>query len=164
MKTALLVLALSSSASLVAACGGPEPVTPATPAGTGAAPAASDAPAGALPTEWSDTMPMDQQIAYMKANVLPRMSKTFQAHDAQRYAGMTCKTCHGPNNKPPKEFLPKLAMKDGKMAAFAEKPEVAKFMAEKIVPEMAAAMGKKPYAPATHQGFGCGGCHTIEQK
>jgi len=25
-------------------------------------------------------------------------------------------------------------------------------------------MGLKPYDPATHEGFGCGGCHTIDMK
>jgi hypothetical protein len=30
-----------------------------------------------------------------------------------------------------------------------EKPELAKFMAEKVVPEMAAAMDQPPYDPAT---------------
>ncbi|MBS2011350.1 MAG: hypothetical protein JST00_00450 [Deltaproteobacteria bacterium] len=167
MKTSLLLAALSSLTFAVAACGGPEPATPATPGATPPAPgtpATPPGPAAGLPTEWSDSMPMDQQVAFMKTNVLPRMSKTFQAHNATRYADMTCKTCHGPNNKPPKEFLPKLSMKDGKITAFAEKPEVSKFMAEKVVPEMASAMGKKPYDPATHQGFGCAGCHTVEMK
>jgi hypothetical protein len=26
---------------------------------------------------------------------------------------------------------------------------------------MANAMGAKPFDPATHQGFGCAGCHTV---
>jgi hypothetical protein len=75
-----------------------------------------------------------------------------------------CKTCHGPNRQDPKDFLPKLALKDGKITAFADKPEVAKFMAEKVVPEMASVLGKQPYDPATKQGFGCMGCHTVEAK
>jgi hypothetical protein len=86
------------------------------------------------------------------------MSKVFTKTET------TCKTCHGPAYKEPKEFLPHLTMKDGKITAFAEKPEVSKFMAEKVVPEMAAAMGQPPYDPATHKGFGCGGCHTIDMK
>jgi cytochrome c551/c552 len=50
------------------------------------------------------------------------------------------------------------------MTAFADKPEVAKFMAEKVVPEMAATLGEPPYDMTTHKGFGCGGCHTIDMK
>jgi len=89
------------------------------------------------------------------------MAKVFQTQDAKRYAEFGCKTCHGPKYQAPKDFLPKLTMKGGK---FAGKPEVLKFMGEKVVPEMAAAMGEKPYDPATKEGFGCGGCHTIEVK
>jgi hypothetical protein len=100
----------------------------------------------------------------MKAVVAPRMEKVFQGHDAKRYGDFGCKTCHGPASADPKVFLPKLALKNGEIAAFSEKPEVAKFMAEKVVPEMAAAMGEPPYDPATKQGFGCAGCHTIEAK
>ena len=37
----------------------------------------------------------------------------------------------------------------------------AKFMGEKVSPQMAALFGKKPYDPATNEGFGCGGCHKI---
>jgi cytochrome c553 len=100
----------------------------------------------------------------MNANVSPRLGKVFKEYDGARYAEFGCKTCHGPNKQEPKDFLPKLTMKGGKITAFEEKPAVAKFMATKVTPEMAAALGKPAYDPATHQGFGCGGCHTIEMK
>jgi hypothetical protein len=109
-------------------------------------------------------MPKDQQIAFMKERIMPPMTKTLHDGDPKHYAEVTCKTCHGPQLKEPKEFLPRLTLKDGKITAFAEKPEVSKFMAEKVVPEMAKAMGMKPYDPATHEGFGCGGCHAIDMK
>ena len=48
----------------------------------------------------------------MKANVVPRIGKVFQAKDAAHYAVFGCKTCHGPSMKDPKGFLPHLAMKD----------------------------------------------------
>lgn len=153
-----------------AACGGnePQPTSPTGPQGTASAPAttaavAPTAPAAAV-TAFRDAKGKDAQMAYMQTQVQGRMGKVFQAHDGKRYADFSCKTCHGPNYVEPKAFLPKLTMKGGNLTAFAEKPEVSKFMAEKIVPEMAAAMGEKPYDPATHQGFGCGGCHAIEMK
>lgn len=153
-----------------AACGGnePQPTSPTGPQGTATAPAttaavAPTAPAAAV-TAFRDAKGKDAQMAYMQNQVQGRMGKAFQAHDGKRYADFSCKTCHGPNYVEPKAFLPKLTMKGGNLTAFAEKPEVSKFMAEKIVPEMAAAMGEKPYDPATHQGFGCGGCHAIEMK
>lgn len=107
---------------------------------------------------------MEQRVAFMKQNVAPRMGKVFQSANPTHYADFGCKTCHGPDSKDPKAFLPKLALKDGNLTAFAEKPEVAKFMHEKVVPEMAALFGQQPYNPETKQGFGCAGCHTIEMK
>jgi hypothetical protein len=35
-------------------------------------------------------------------------------------------------------------------------------MSEKVVPDMAAALGEKPFDPATNTGFGCGGCHEVK--
>jgi hypothetical protein len=154
---ASLFAAALAFGSLALACGGSSP-GPAAPTAGGAA------PASAAPAAWSDDMPMDQKGAFMKAKVAPDMAKVFQGMNASRYADFGCKTCHGPEGKDPPDFLPKLAMKDGKMTAFAEKPEIAKFMAEKVVPQMASILGKPAYDPATKSGFGCGGCHTIEMK
>ena len=109
-------------------------------------------------------MTKDQQVAFMKKNVVPEMGPVFKAFDAKRYANFGCKTCHGPKFKEPDEFLPKLTLKGGELTAFKDKPEIAKFMAEEVVPHMAKALGLKPYDPATHQGFGCAGCHKIESK
>ncbi|MGA2450865.1 MAG: hypothetical protein ABTD50_19545 [Polyangiaceae bacterium] len=171
-----VALSLSLFLAFAAACGG-APATPATP--SSAAPEASSAsasatsapapdasaPAASAPTPsgetWSNDWPKDQQIAFMKKNVAPRLGKVFKAQDAAHYADFSCKTCHGPAYKNPHDFLPKLTLKDGKLTAFAEKPEISKFMAQSVVPEMAAAMGEPPFDPKTQKGFGCGGCHTI---
>ena len=163
-----LTLSLVFSCAL-AACGGeppPPPVTPATPAPvpTAATPPPAPTAAAPLPAAWNDAMPPEQKVAFMKANVAPRMAKVFQGANAQHYAEFGCKTCHGPDRKDPKEFLPKLTMKGGKLTAFEEKPQIAKFMAEKVVPEMATALGMTPFNPATKTGFGCMGCHGVEMK
>jgi hypothetical protein len=171
---------LASIVVLLSACGGApaEPATPPPPppAPAAAAPAASEAPkpaeTAAAPEAppppahdvWKEGMTKDEQIAYMKKNVLPEMAPVFKAYDAKRYAEFSCKTCHGPKFKEPKEFLPKLTFKDGKITAFADKPEIAKFMHEEVVPHMATAMGMKPFDMTTHTGFGCGGCHTVQMK
>lgn len=167
----LLAASLVSSAALAVSCGG-APETPATPNGApSAAPTAapsvapSAAPvAEAVPATWSDNMTKDQQVAFMKAKVVPAMGPVFQAFDAKRYASFGCKTCHGPEFKNPPDFLPHLTLKGGNLTAFAEKPEISKFMAESVAPKMAAAMGLPPYDMKTHQGFGCGGCHAIDNK
>lgn len=159
---------------LAAACGAAA-TEPATPPTGSAAPAASSAPsassappaASASPAAgpaWKDDMSKDEKVAFMKTNVSPRMAKVFKAYDATKYAEFNCKTCHGPAFKEPKEFLAKLVFKDGRMTSPADKSEVAKFMHEKVVPEMAAAMGMKPFDMQTKTGFGCGGCHAIEMK
>ena len=157
-RLCILPLAAGSTLLLAAACGGQAPA-PAAPA-----PAASAAAPVTIPASWSDDMTKEQKVAFMKKNVLPTMGPVFQAHDVSRYASFSCKTCHGPSFKDPHEFLPKLTLKDGKLTAFADKPEVAKFMAESVEPKMAAAMGLPPYDPATQQGFGCHGCHEVEKK
>jgi hypothetical protein len=88
----------------------------------------------------------------------------FKGFNAKRYDNFSCKTCHGPKFVNPPEFLPKLTFKDGKLTAFAEKPELAKFMAEQVVPHMATALGLAPYDMKTNTGFGCHGCHEVKMK
>ena len=105
-----------------------------------------------------------QKGEFMKKKVVPTMAKTFQEFDANKFADFGCKTCHGPQFKPhPVDFLPELHMKDGQLAEAKEHPDMAKFMGEKVGPQMAEIFGKKPYDPATGEGFGCGGCHKIAQ-
>ncbi len=166
----LPVFALGSTLLFAAACGGaaPPPAAPPAPSAAGETPAAVTPAAPAapvtVPTSWSDGMTKDQQMAFMKTRVLPAMGPVFQGHDAAKYANFSCKTCHGPEYKNPHDFLPHLTMKDGKLTAFADKPEIAKFMVESVSPKMAEAMGLPHYDVKTHQGFGCGGCHTVDTK
>jgi len=173
MRNSILSFSLFPSLAIAIAvatgCGGgtPEPASPTTPAPTASAATgpAPTAPEAALPTVWSKDMTKEQQVAFMKKNIVGPMAKVFQGgHDGAKFADFSCKTCHGPEYKNPKDFLPKLTFKDGKITAFAEKPDDAKFMASAVNPAMAQAMGLKPYDPATHEGFGCGGCHTIDMK
>jgi len=160
-----------SSAS--AASSAPAPVESAAPAASSApvasasaAPAASSAAPVAVPSAWSKDLPKDQKVAYMKAVIVPKMKQVFQDHDAKEFAEFGCGTCHGKPPKDPHEALPKLTMKGGKMTAFTDKDKKkaaeAKWMMEKVVPEMAAAMGMKPFDMKTKEGFGCGGCHTVD--
>jgi hypothetical protein len=169
-----LVLGLAGAA----ACGpsAPEPATPAASAAPADAPAASAAPAAsgastAAPAATGapatarlafSTMSSQQKLEHMKAVVMPKMSKVFQEGDAKRYGDFGCKTCHGEKKQDPHVVLPKLTLSgDGFKKLMAAKPEVTKFMAEKVTPAMVEAMGEKPYDPQTHKGFGCGGCHTV---
>ena len=144
------------------ACGGSQPA-PAAPAEPGAAPAA-EAPAegGGEDLVWKDDMPTKDKATFMKKKVVPAMSKTFQAFNAEKYANFGCKTCHGPDMKPkPVDALPELHMKGGKLVEADKMPEMVKFMHEEVVPKMAEVFGKPPYDPKTNSGFGCGGCHKM---
>jgi hypothetical protein len=168
----------------LAACGGAEPTatTPAaaapaaTAAATAAAPVAaapSAAPAPAAPAAAPvpattgqvafSTMSKDQQFQHMKAVIRPQMGKLFQDYDAKAYGDFGCGTCHGANKEDTHKALPKLTLSgNGFQKLSTEKPAVMKFMAEKVTPTMASWMGEKPFDPATHQGFGCGGCHSVQ--
>jgi hypothetical protein len=169
-----------------AACGGSPPPAPEAPPAASAAPA-EPAPTAAAPAEapkpaetaaapapeaapapahdmWKKEFTKDEAVAFMKKNVVPEMEPVFKGYDAKMFDKFSCKTCHGPAFKNPHDFLPKLTFKDGKITSFEKKPEISKFMAEQVVPHMATAMGMKPFDPATKEGFGCGGCHTVNMK
>jgi len=155
-------------------CGGAPAAAPASPApaaseapapSASAAPVASAAPApAALRATWAEAQGTPEQVAYMKAKVMPAMAKVFQDHEPKEFADFSCKTCHGPNREAPQKFLPKL--KISTPDAFAKlakaKPEDVKFMHEVVEPAMAKAMGDQPFDMKTMKGFGCKGCHAIE--
>jgi hypothetical protein len=175
MRFSTLSLSFAMTLGLLGAvaCGpaAPEPATPAAPATT-AAPTAAPAPAPtAAPTAAPAappaqaafvTMTNEQKLNHMKTVVSPAMAKVFQAADPKRYADFGCKTCHGDKKQDPHVVIAPLTLSgDGFKKLAAAKPEVVKFMAEKVTPAMVQAMGAQPYDPATHKGFGCGGCHKV---
>lgn len=98
---------------------------------------------------------------------MPRMAAQFAKFDPVHFSKTTCATCHGENARERKFAMPnpdlaKLpSTPEGFQKLAAEKPAVAKFMMEVVTPEMARMLGEAPYDPATHKGFGCGGCHTF---
>jgi len=123
------------------------------------APPPSDAP-GAFDF---DKLAYDDQVAYMKNEVLPRMRDAFQQFDPVTYAKFTCKSCHGPDPlahkyKMPNPDLPVLdfkAIETGK-----QKPKLAEFMMKTVKPTMAAILKKPVQTKDTPDGFGCLSCHT----
>jgi cytochrome c551/c552 len=160
-------------ALVLAACGGAEPAAttpPPPPAGTAAPAPSSTAAASATPaantgapTMAFSAMTKDQQFQHMKTVIKPTMGKLFAAYDAKEFGDFGCATCHGPNKEDTHKALPKLTLSgDGFKKLAAEKPAIMKFMAEVVTPQMATSMGEKPFDPATHQGFGCGGCHQVQ--
>jgi hypothetical protein len=173
----------------LSACGGTPPVTEAPPSAPEAAPATSTAPpvpapapeaagpneppatpaepaAAAPPSiDWAG-MTREQRLEHMKTVVMPKMKELMVAFDPKEFGDMKCPTCHGDGAKDktfkmPNPKLPKLSFTDGFKKHMAKKPEITKFMMEKVVPEMATLLGTQPYDPKTQKGFGCAGCHVV---
>lgn len=183
-SSVLAIASLLVSAASLAACGGPAPAaappSPTEQADAGAptstavtADAGAAAPTTTAPSTTStapaaegshwDSLPKDKKVEIMATKVVPNVGKVFKEFDGKKYEKFGCVNCHGPQKKDdPHNVLPKLTFSNGGYEKMAKaKPEVMKLMAEKVLPTMAAALGEKPFDPATKQGFGCGGCHTV---
>jgi hypothetical protein len=179
-KSSLAVLFALSTAALFA-CGGGSPPEAPTPSSVdagalpSAAPAASAAPSGVPSTNPAasaasnekhfDDLSKDEKVQVMRTKVVPNVGKLFKEYDPKDkdFQKFGCVNCHGPSMKDdPRNVLPKLTLSNGGFEKLAKaKPEIVKFMAEKVTPAMADALGEKPFDPATHKGFGCGGCHSV---
>jgi hypothetical protein len=132
------------------------------------------APPSETPPATQPKAPHDRSIAFhdldkqgkmdrMTEVVMPDMGPVFKAFDGARYAAFDCATCHVNHVHHPKDGLPKLVFSNGGYEKLvAEQPEMMKFMGEQVLPAMVKAMAETPFDPATGQGFGCNGCHTIE--
>jgi len=115
-----------------------------------------------------DDMDFEQKKTFMKETVLPKMKELFREFDPVEYADLKCSACHG-NDMQSKKFempnkltaldpmnMPSVNSMDADEAAYA------KFMQDKIVPTMREFLGRKPFDPATGEGFGCFSCHTMK--
>ncbi|MCC6215336.1 MAG: hypothetical protein IT376_10735 [Polyangiaceae bacterium] len=186
MRNVALLCTTLALAAAYAACGG-APTPPEAPAAPSAEPAAEPPPASSdevaavpagsaapaasaappAPKAWKE-LQGEERGKFMKEVVVPKMAALLQEHDAKKFAEVTCATCHGPGAKDgkfemPAASLPKLDPKDGfaKHKKTAGGAAMTKFMMERVTPEMAGLLGMPVYDPATHAGFGCGGCHTM---
>jgi cytochrome c553 len=153
-----LLLAASGGAALAADAGAKAP---------GAAPEAAPPPARPMAKIDWNAMDKKQRKDYMKKTVMPEMKKVFMEADAKRYKKMNCVTCHGAGAnkdfKMPNPELPKLPVTEAGFKALSEKkPDVVKFMATKVKPNMAALLGMPEWTPQNQNGFGCYQCHTKE--
>lgn len=146
----VLVLAL-------AACGG-KSSTSSTPT----EPAASE-PTPLAPGAW-EAMDDDARKEFMKKTVVPVMAAKFKAFDAEEFAEVNCKTCHGPEAANGKFEMPSgtLAELDFNNPDPDDK-EISEFMAKEVKPTMANLLGLPEYTPENPTGFGCLQCHTMKQ-
>lgn len=190
MRTTLFAAATVLIASFIA-CGGDQPppatpsstppqvtadagtagfTAPAQPGADAGTPATADKP-GPTPPKVDDSksakfddLPKDKKVEIMMTKVVPNIGKDMKDHDGKRYEKFGCATCHGPSKKQdPHDVLPKLAFDKGGYEKLKKaKPAIMKVMEEKVLPDMIAALGEKPYDPATKSGFGCNGCHKVD--
>jgi len=137
---------------LVAACGGAEDGEPA-----------------AEPTAYQD-MSFEQREAFMRDVVLPQMTETFVAFDAQ-FEGMDCKTCHGDGATDgsfamPSPQIPVLPATEEAFLEYVKDPENARwsqFMVDQVWPQMASLLEVAMFDhEANPAGFSCSNCHTVE--
>lgn len=169
LRISVAACALSLFALSTAGCGGgqPEAKAPDTTQPSAPTPAATEtSPTGAPAKPWKE-MAIGEKKMHMKTVVMPKMTSLFQSFDAKKFDNVTCVTCHGKGAKNgmfvmPNPDLPKLSAANGFKKHMEKDPAMTKFMMEKVVGTMAGTLGVPAYDPATHQGFGCGGCHTTE--
>lgn len=100
-----------------------------------------------------------QKMDYMKTTVTPHMAKLFKEFDAKEFGNFGCTTCHGPGAKEGRFHMPSGTLPLNKEIVESH-PEFTKFMAEKVVPEMASLLGEEPYDHEKNEGFGCMECHS----
>jgi hypothetical protein len=150
--------ASSSSGGSAAATGAPDagPSSTAAASGGAAPPASAD----------FDTLPKDKKVEIMMTKVVPNVGKLFKEHDAKKYAKFTCKTCHGDvkekSKEDPHKVLPKLTFSNGGYEKLQKaKPDMVKFMNDKVLPAMADALGEKVADKDGKNGTTCGTCHTV---
>lgn len=112
---------------------------------------------------WTE-MTIEQRKAHMKTVVLPRAAAVFRAWRPERYATVECNLCHGigvhyGNFRMPSEHLPRLS---GDLLLTTERrkhPKTTQLKLNRLVPEMADALGLKSFSLITRRGFGCYSCH-----
>lgn len=125
---------------------------------------ASASAEGSEPTDelHFDDMSHDQQMAYMREVVMPEMATLFREYDAEEFAEFTCATCHGENAREVHFHMPNGLdpLPPSQIGAIVGSGRpMPTFMAETVLPRMAELLHEQPYDPATHEGFGCLGCH-----
>jgi mono/diheme cytochrome c family protein len=163
-KLFTLAFTLSLSGALLAACGGAKaPAESAEPAAESDASSGADASSEGASAKSFDDMSAPERMKHMKTVVAPQMAKVFQEADAEKYADFSCAVCHGPGAKDGDFEMPSAALPALDKEEMDEHPEVTKFMAERVVPEMAKLLGEEPYNHETQQGFGCFDCHTKKE-
>lgn len=112
---------------------------------------------------WSE-MNMAQRKQHMELVVLPIAGSVFQSWRPGEYDEIGCSLCHGQgaaseDYNMPTAHLPRLSGELFLGQEFRDHPETTGLKLDRLVPEMAAALGKSEFSLITRSGFGCYSCH-----
>ncbi len=133
----------------------------------GTTPTEADAHVEPVPPErpWAE-LSTDERRAHMARHVVPVMSELFAEYDPERFADVSCGTCHGEGARErgfamPNPDLPTLYPTGsiGQVQTVERFPEGARFMFSRVMPAMQTLLGAETYDPATGEGFSCYACH-----
>ncbi len=109
-------------------------------------------------------MSFEQRKAHMRKAVLPRAAAILQAWRPERFARINCTLCHGEglntgSFQMPTAYLPRLSGYLLLGPEFKKHPETTRLKLNRLVPEIADALGLKTFSIVTRNGFGCYSCH-----
>jgi hypothetical protein len=109
-------------------------------------------------------MNLTQRKAHMRAVVLPLATGVFQAWRPAKYTRVDCTLCHGENAhwddfRMPTAHIPRLSGALLLGPEFEKHPDTTRLKLDRLVPEMAEALGLKPFNLIIRRGFGCYSCH-----
>lgn len=112
---------------------------------------------------WTE-MNLEERREHMNAVVLPRAAEVFRAWRPERYADADCTLCHGPGAETgdfrmPTGHLPRLSGDLFLGPEFENHRDTTRLKLDRLVPEMASALGRKRFSLVTRSGFGCYSCH-----
>jgi hypothetical protein len=105
-------------------------------------------------------MSFDERKQFMATKVMPAMKPLFQAFDAERFAAVSCKTCHGGGAQAGTFMVPSPDLPVLSSAVLMNPPEEQKpilaFMRETLKPKLAELLGEDP------KNLKCSTCHTMQ--
>lgn len=111
---------------------------------------------------WSE-MNLEQRKEHMATFILPIATTVFGAMRPGRFDQADCGLCHsevpGKAFDMPTDHLPRLSGKLLLGPEFEKYPDAVRIKLDRLVPEMAGALGMRKFSLITRSGFGCYSCH-----
>ena len=112
---------------------------------------------------WKE-MNFSQKKAHMRQKVLPVAADVFGTWQPKRFTRVDCSLCHARGEtqgiyEMPTANLPRLSGALLLGPEFERAPDTTRLKLDRLVPEMSAALGLKPFSIITRRGFVCYSCH-----